>query len=88
LAIYYFERLNKPQNRKVVFEERCRLKRRSSVQNKKFHGSLVMFEIMGKTLNLVWGRAVMGKISVSKKKTHVRDAELLDWLLAIDASIR
>jgi hypothetical protein len=29
----------------------------------------------------------MRKISIRKKKTPVRDAELLDWLLAIDASI-
>ena len=33
------------------------------------------------------GRALMGKISIRKKKTNVRNAELSDWLLAIDASI-
>jgi hypothetical protein len=30
---------------------------------------------------------MLKKISIGKKKTNVRDAELLDWLLAIDASI-
>jgi len=36
---------------------------------------------------LGWGRALIRKIGIRKKKTNVRNAELLDWLLAIDASI-
>jgi hypothetical protein len=29
----------------------------------------------------------MREISIRKKKTNIKNAELLDWLLAIDASI-